>query len=102
MSLSMLFESDKWIHSPAILTFLRCNSIKLDVDLENKKYCADHIFLAEVIDSSNWKAELAIADPHHDYSAYLHFRIELCAPSGTIEVLAEDFELVKVVTPLER
>lgn len=95
-------SSHEPIYELHTITFMRTNRIKMDVDLECKRDCSDQVFSGEMIEPSVWKDKIVKEDPYNDYSTYLHFRIELCAPSGTIEILAEDFELVRVVAPLEQ
>ncbi len=70
-----------------------------DVYLQARSMCADDISDAECCDSSDWKNTVSQPGPfdviqgNRQLEKFLHFRISLCVPGGTINILAKDFSL---------
>ena len=73
------------------LIFKGSTYIKLEVDLEGKRVCADDISDAECYASSEWARALSERNPHDSFEGYLHFTISLIPPGGRVNVLAKDF-----------
>ena len=99
LSLQLLGEGGTL--TPADVIFKECVYIEADVYLEGKRLCADDISSRQCYPSSDWTKSLLernsnfllIRKPGHNFEGYLHFRLYLCPPGGTINVLARDFSL---------
>jgi len=85
--------------TPAEIIFKESAYIEADVYLEAKSMCADDISDAECCDSSDWKNTVSQPGPYdvirgnRRLEQFLHFRISMCVPGGTINILAKDFSL---------
>ncbi|HKV77481.1 MAG TPA: hypothetical protein VJP02_05040 [Candidatus Sulfotelmatobacter sp.] len=85
--------------TPATVTFRECVYVEAQVYLQAKQMCADAISDAECYSSSDWKNAVSEPSPYdpirgdRQFEHYLHFQIGLCAPGGTINILAKDFVL---------
>jgi hypothetical protein len=85
--------------TPAEVVFKGSVYTEMDVYLTAKRMCSDDISSAECYLSSDWKTTVSEPSPfdivlgNRGFEQYLHFRISLCPPSGTINVLAMDFSL---------
>jgi hypothetical protein len=86
--------------TPSLLTFRHCFIIRMEVDLVFRRQASDSVDGAECFSLSEWKwtlVEMAIGKaPYTSLEGYLHFRIELCAPAGVIDIVAKDFVLEPV------
>jgi hypothetical protein len=97
VSLEILGESGDL--RPAEIVFRECAYVEAEVYLEAKRMCSDDITDAECSPSSDWKKAISEPGPYdvirgdRHLEEYLHFRISLCPPGGTINVLAKDFAL---------
>jgi hypothetical protein len=89
ISLQLLGEGG--LLTEADLIFKGSTYVKLEVDLEGKRVCADDISDAECYASSEWTRALSERNPHDSFEGYLHFSISLIPPGGAINVLAKDF-----------
>jgi hypothetical protein len=85
--------------TPAEVTFGRCAYFDADVYLHAKSMCSDDISSAECCESSDWKSTVSRPSPYdviqggRRLEQFLHFRISMCVPGGTINILARDFSL---------
>jgi hypothetical protein len=85
--------------TPAELIFKDCAYCQTDFYLKAKSMCADDISNAKCYQFSDWKSavsEPSPADPiqgGRGFEHHLHFRVGMCPPGGTINVLAKDFSL---------
>jgi hypothetical protein len=93
VKLSLLLLGEGGSLSPAELVFRGSTYIKLEVDLEGKRACADDISDAQCLASSDWLQALSQQNPHDNFQGYLHFEIELIPPGGAIHILAKGFAL---------
>ena len=90
--------------TPAEVTFKECAYIEAEVYLEAKRMCADDIADAECSPSSDWKKAVSAPGPYdpirgdRHLEEYLHFRISMCPPGGTIDILAKDFVLASAAS----
>ena len=78
---------------PVDLIFEESTYVKLEIDLEGKCQSSDDIFDAECSAESEWLRTLSERNPYDSFEGYLHFRISLIPPDGTINILAKDFLL---------
>jgi hypothetical protein len=84
---------------PAEIIFKESSYIEADVYLQAKSMCSDDISGAECLESSDWKNEVSKPGPYdviqgnRGLNQFLHFSISMCAPGGTINLLARDFSL---------
>jgi hypothetical protein len=84
---------------PAEIIFKECAYFQADVYLEAKSMCADDISGAGCYESSDWKSAVSEPSPSdvilggRGFEEYLHFRVSMCPPGGTINILAKDFSL---------
>lgn len=78
---------------PTDLMLVESTYIALEVDLEGKRVCSDDISGAACYASSEWLRTLSERSPHDSFEGYLHFKISLIPPGGTINILAKDFIL---------
>lgn len=76
---------------PIDLVFKDSTYLKLEVDLEGKSQCSDDISDAECLFESEWLRTLSEQHPYDSFGGYLHFRISLIPPGGSINILAKDF-----------
>lgn len=89
--------------TPAEVTFMECVYVEAEVYLEAKRMCSDDISSAECYASSDWKKAISEPGPYdvirgdRHFEPYLHFRITMCPPGGTINILAKDFALESTV-----
>jgi hypothetical protein len=78
--------------------------IEADVYLQAKSLCSDDISDAECLDSSDWKNTVSRPGPYdpiqgnRGFDEFLHFRISMCVPGGTINILAKDFSFESSVS----
>jgi hypothetical protein len=85
--------------TPAEIIFKESAYIEADVYLQAKSMCADDISDAECYESSDWKNTVSQPGPYdviqgnRGLEQFLHFRISMCVPGGTINILATDFSL---------
>jgi hypothetical protein len=97
VSLELLGEGG--VLTPAEIIFKECAYIGADVYLEAKSMCSDDISDAECRESSDWKNTVSEPGPYdvirgdRRLEQFLHFRITMCVPGGTINILAKDFSL---------
>ena len=89
ISLQLLGEGG--VLRPSEIIFKESTYVKLEVDLEGKRVCADDISDAECRASSEWIKTLSDQNPHDSFEGYLHFAIDLIPPGGKINILAKDF-----------
>jgi hypothetical protein len=88
----------------AEIVFRECAYVEAEVYLEAKRMCSDDITDAECSPSSDWKKAISKSGPYdvirgdRHLEEYLHFRISLCPPGGTINVLAKDFILTSAAS----
>ncbi len=84
---------------PRDIVFKDCAYLAADVFLLCKEMCSDAISHALCYETSDWKetvSQPSPMDPHQGgrgLEPFLHFSIDLCPPSGTIDILAMDFTL---------
>lgn len=85
--------------TPAEITFKESAYLQADVYLFAKSMCSDDISDAECYESSDWKSAVSQPSPYdviqggRGLEQYLHFSIRMCAPGGTINILAKDFSI---------
>lgn len=95
---------EKGTLTPAQLLFRSSAYVELGMDLHGKQACSDDIADAECLVGSDWQrallernpfehGALSVKDPFAYLEGYLHFRIRLISPGGTINILARDFRL---------
>lgn len=90
--------------SPTEVIFNGCAYLESRVYLEAKAMCSDDISDAECNFSSEWKNTVSEPSPYdvvrgdRHLEEYLHFRIRLCPPGGTIDILAKDFVFASAVS----
>lgn len=83
--------------TPAEIIFKESAYIEADVYLQAKSMCSDDISDAECLESSDWKNTVSQPGPYdvilgnRGLDQFLHFRISMCVPGGTINILAKDF-----------
>ncbi len=83
--------------TPAEIIFKESAYIEADVYLQAKSMCSDDISDAECLESSDWKNTVSQPGPYdviqgnRGLEEFLHFRISMCVPGGTINILAKDF-----------
>jgi hypothetical protein len=94
ISLSVQFPGERGVPRSAEVVFRESTCVKIAVDLEAKRLCADDISDAECRASSDWTMALSNQNPSDSFEDYLHFDIELIPPGGIISILAKDFDLV--------
>jgi hypothetical protein len=102
LSLEIIREGG--VLSPTEMVFKECAYVEATVYLEAKYMCADDIWDAECSASSDWKK--AVSEPSlgdvirggRQFERYLHFRITMCPPGGTINILARDFAVESAVS----
>jgi len=80
------------------IVFLDSTYFESKIDLEGKRVCSDDIAAAGSYGASSWLQELARSSPYDSFAGYIHFRIDLIPPGGSINILAKDF-VVQDVTP---
>jgi hypothetical protein len=79
----------------ARVLFRNSTIVKLDLDLDGKKFCADSISYATRESGSALRDSLERGPLRNEQSpllAYVHFRIILIPPGGEINVFAATFE----------
>jgi hypothetical protein len=82
---------------PADIVFKESAYIEADVYLQAKSMCSDDISDAECLESSDWKNTVSQPGPYdviqgnRGLGEFLHFRISMCVPGGTVNILAKDF-----------
>jgi hypothetical protein len=97
LSLELLGEGGALV--PAEVIFKESAYMFADVYLEAKSLCSDDISDAECYVSSDWKTTVSKPSPfdiirgNRRFEGHLHFRIGMCPPGGTINILAKDFTL---------
>lgn len=79
--------------TPAEIVFKECTYVGLEVYLAAKRVCSDDISDAHCHATSEWIKTLSAQNPYDSFEGYLHFRISLCPPGGTINILAKDFSV---------
>jgi hypothetical protein len=94
VSVSLQLPGANGVLTSAELVFRESTYVRIEVDLEGKRVCADDISDAECRVSSDWMMALSNQNPHDSFEDYLHFQIDLIPPGGTISVLAKDFALI--------
>lgn len=99
MKLSLELLGSDGSLTPFELTFNESAYIEADVYLHAKSMCSDDISNAECYESSNWKSTVSQPSPYdvvqggRGLEQFLHFNISMCAPGGTINILAKNFSL---------
>lgn len=93
VKISLQLLGDQGALKPAELVFRESTYIKLEVDLEGKSQCSDDISDANCSAESDWLRAMSAANPYDSFQGFLHFKITLIPPGGTINVLAKDFAL---------
>lgn len=83
--------------SPTELVFIGSTYVALEVDLDGKRVSADDISGAECYASSEWIRTLSERNSYDSFEGYLHFKIGLIPPGGTINILAKGFALAPSV-----
>ena len=77
--------------------FRDCAYLAADAFLLAKEMCSDDIDNALCYETSDWKETVSQPSPGdldpegRGLEPFLHFSIDLCPPSGTIDILAMDF-----------
>jgi len=85
--------------TPTEIVFKDCAYFAADVYSEAKSMCADDISSAERYKSSDWKSAVSKPSPFdvilggRGFEGNLHFRVSMCPPGGTINILARDFSV---------
>jgi hypothetical protein len=97
VSVSIQMQNGVGQLTPSTLLFEGSTYIRLEVDLEGKRVCADSIFSATCQAESDFLTNLKKANPYDSFQGYLHFRIELVPPGGWIDLLATGFQLKAAV-----
>lgn len=90
VEISVAFPSSTDWAAPRALSFIDVTYMKINIDLEGKRVCSDSISSASCSKSSDWLHSLA-KNTHDDFGGYLHFRIALIPPGGSVDVLAKGF-----------
>lgn len=74
-----------------------CTIIKLDLDLSGKRLCADDISEAFCAVESELKTQIEreLKYEQEPLAQFLHFRISMIPPGGSIDIFARHFELVE-------
>ena len=93
--MGLVFESTNGWSPLHWLTFEDSTFVNVDVDLEGKRVCSDSIASAACSEHSDWVISLSQASPYDDFSEYLHFKISLIPPGGSINILAKSFLLTE-------
>ncbi len=99
VKLSLELQGVGGVLMPAEVIFKESAYIVADVYLEAKSMCSDDISDAECSKSSDWKSTVSkpslfdITRGNRRFEELLHFRISMCPPGGTINILAKDFLL---------
>jgi len=91
---------------PTELRFLRPRFFSADVDLLGVSYCGGDISSVECSEVSKFMQRFIsetvpnfnLPQDEQSLATLKHFGIYLCNPSGQINIVAEDFELVKIET----
>jgi hypothetical protein len=91
ISLELLGEGGALI--PTDIVLVGSTYIALEVYLGAKRVCSDDISGAACYASSEWMRTLSERNPYDSFEGYLHFKISLIPPGGTINILAKDFIL---------
>ncbi|MGC2420999.1 MAG: hypothetical protein WA405_05045 [Candidatus Acidiferrales bacterium] len=108
VKISLQLLGREGVLTPTEMVFKESAYIEMDVYLWAKSMCADDISDAECYASSDWKKAVSEPSPYdvirggRQFERYLHFRISMCPPGGTINILAKDFavrEFAQPVTP---
>lgn len=90
--------------APATVTFRECVYVEAEINLPAKQMCSDAISGADCYSSSDWKNAVSEPSPYdpirgdRQFNDYLHFKIGLCPPGGTINILAKDFVLASAAS----
>jgi hypothetical protein len=95
VKVSLQLVSEGGVLTPSELVFEGSTYIQLSIDLTGKRLCADDIAGAMCY-GPRWTERLSLEHPHDNFEGYLHFRIGLIAPGGTVDVLAKGFALTSV------
>ena len=98
VKISLQLRQESAALRPVDLVFRESTYVKLEVDLEGKSQCSDDISDAECSAESEWLRTLSAGNPYDSFEGYLHFRISLIPPGGTINILAKDFSLEPTVS----
>lgn len=88
----------KWENAKLIMK--DCTVIKIDLDLDGKRACADAIAGASCEIASDLKGYVDKEGLYREkkpLSGYLHFTIGLIHPGGEINVFAKNFELEREI-----
>lgn len=99
INLSLQLRADDGRVTPAEIVFKDCGYAETNIYLEAKRLCADDIAEAECNLSSDWKDFVSQPGPYdpvrggRHLEEHLHFRIDLCPPGGSIDILAKNFAL---------
>lgn len=88
---TLVFQRDGGWQRPSKLTFKESTLIDMQVDLEGKRVCSDSIASASCSLTSDWIRSLSDQNPHDSFEGFLHFRISLIPPGGSVNILAKDF-----------
>jgi hypothetical protein len=104
VKVSLVLLGEGTAMTPAEGTFIDCVYVEAEVYLEAKRMCSDDISSAECYISSDWKK--AVSEPglydvirgDRRFEPYLRFRITMCPPGGTINILAKGFALESTVS----
>ena len=80
----------------AVVTLRNCTIVKVDLDLDGKRICADSIFSATCERDPALKTSLEagqLRGERHPLADYYHFHILLVSPGGELSVFAKDFDV---------
>ncbi len=93
VSITLVFSGTGGWQKPSKLTFKESTLIDMQIDLEGKRVCSDSIASAFCSSSSDWIRTITEQNPHDSFEGFLHFKITLIPPGGTLSILAKDFIL---------
>lgn len=83
-----------WSYKPITLTFLHCFIVGMEIDAIFGHAAGHTMDTGNCSALEEWKWTLVEMHPDSDVREYLHFRLELCAPSGVVNIVAKDFRLI--------
>jgi hypothetical protein len=79
---------------PVKLVFQNCSLLKLDMDLDAKRTCADDIASGMTMVTSDWIDDINKQHPYEPpLTGVCHFRINLIPPGGSLNFIASNFTI---------
>ena len=96
LSCAIDFETVRNSWRRAIVLFRNCTLVKMDIDLDGKKVCADSISRATCEINSPLKKSLEeeqLKSERNPLLDYYHFYIGLVPPGGGLNIFAKDFDV---------